>query len=145
MKKAIFTLFTIIIIIVTIICVNYYSYEAEYRKIAKENEEYEQYKDKELYGIELGTFINRVIDKNEKNKVQKDDQNFFINNEENSIEIEIYMVDSELTYKMETFYNSGMEQFIQYYGNVKFKCSKIEYHEKTKKIKYLLFEQLVTS
>ena len=145
MKKAIFTLFTIIIIIVTIIFVNYYSYKSEYISITKENEELEQYKDKEIYGIELGTLINRVIDKNEKNKVEKDNKNFFIHNEENSIKIEIYMADSEQTYKMETFYNSGMEQFIQYYGNIKFKCSKIEYHEKTKRVKYLLFEQSLTS
>ena len=145
MKKAIFTLFTTILIIVTIFFVNYYSYKSEYISITKENKELEQYKNKEIYGIELGTLINKVIDKNEKNKVEKDDKNFFIHNEENSIEIEIYMSDSEQTYKMETFYKSGMEQFVQYYGNIKFKCSIIEYHEKSKRVKYLLFEQLVTS
>ena len=51
----------------------------------------------------------------------------------------------ETTYKMEAFYNAGTEQFIQYYGNIKFKCSKIEYHENTGRIKYILFEQVQTS
>lgn len=145
MKKTIIMLFTIIIIIVTIISVNYYSYEIEYKNITKENAEFEQYRDKEIYGIELATLINRASDRNIKNKVEKDDNNFFIANDENSIEIEIYMVDNEQTYKMEAFYNKGIEQFIQYYGEIKFKCSKIELHEKTKRIKYLLFEQIVTS
>ena len=145
MKKTILALFTTIIIVVTIICVNYYSYISEYKSILKENEEFEQYEDKEIYGIELGTLINKVIDKNMKNKIEQDEKNIFIPNEENSIQIDIYMVDSDQTYKMETFYNAGMEQFIQYYGNIKFKCSKIEYHSNTKRVKYLLFEQKATS
>ena len=55
------------------------------------------------------------------------------------------MQDNETTYQMEAFYKAGMEKFIQYYGNIKFKCSKIEYNENTGKIEYLLFEQIVTS
>jgi len=137
MKKGIFILFTTIVIIVTIICVKYYSYKKEYNSVLKENAEIENYTKKEIYGIELATLINKVMDKNAKNKL--------IANEENSIQIEIYMQDNETTYKMEAFYNTGIEQFIQYYGNIKFKCSKIEYNEKTGKIKYLLFEQNATS
>ena len=147
MKNITIMLITIIIIVivVTMISLTYYLYKIEYRNIARENEEFEQYKDKEIYGIELATLINRAIDKNTKNKIEKDSNNQFITNEENSIEIEIYMEDSEQTYRMEMFYNTGIEQFIQYYGDVKFKCSKVELHEKTKRIKYLLFEQKVTS
>jgi len=59
MKKTILTIFTMIIIIVTIIGVNYYSYQNEYRGALSENEEFEQYKEKEIYGIELGTIINK--------------------------------------------------------------------------------------
>ena len=145
MKKTIITLFTIIFIVVTIICVNYYSYMDEYKSIRTKNEKFEQYKNKEIYGIELGTLINKVIDQNTKNKIEEDEKNVFIPNEENSIQIEIYMTDNEQTYKMETFYNSGMTNFIKYYGDVKFKCSKIEYHQKTKLVKYLLFEQIQSS
>ena len=145
MKKSILMLFTIIIIIVTIICVNYNSYQIEYKNILEENKEFEQYMNKELYGTHLGTIINKAIDKNIKNKIAKDDKNLFIQNEENSIQIEIYMTDTEQIYKMETVYNAGTQRFIQYYGNIKFKCSKIEYHEKTKRVKYILFEQIVTS
>lgn len=145
MKNTILILFTISIIIATIVCVKYFSYKNDYVIMIKENEEYEQYKNKEIYGIELGTLINKTIDKNIKNKIERNKNGIFIANEENSIKIQIYMQDNEETYEMENFYNAGMEQFIQYYGNIKFKCSKIEYHEKTHKVKYLLFEQIVTS
>ena len=145
MKKMMLILFAIVVIAVAIIAVKYYSYKIEYNSILQENAEFEEYKDKEIYGIELGTLINKTIDKNIKNKIENDENEVFIPNEENSIQIEIYMQDNEQTYKMETFYNSGMQQFIQYYGNIQFKCSKIEYHKNTGKIKYLLFEQIVTS
>ena len=57
------------------------------------------------------------------------------------------MVENDKHYElqMEQIYNSGTEQFVQYYGNIKFKCSKIEYHKKTGRIKYILFEQQETS
>ena len=137
MKKTILISFTVIAIIVTIICVKYYAYKTEHNKVLKENSEIEKYTNKEIYGIELGTLINKVIDKNTKNKLST--------KEENSIQIEIYMQDNETTYKMEAFYKAGMEKFIQYYGNIKFKCSKVEYNKNTGKIQYLLFEQVVTS
>ena len=141
MKKVIIII-SIAIIAISIICINYYSYKIRYDRVLEENAEFEQYKNKEIYGIELGTIINKTIDKNTKNKVQKDEKGFYVSNEENSMHIEIYIQDNEQLYKMETFYIAGTEQFVQYYGNIKFKCSKIEYHKNTKKVKYLLFEQI---
>ena len=142
MKKIILIFLTIVIIIVSIIGIKYYSYMVKQKNVIKENAEYEAYKDKEVYGIDIATLINKAVDQNEKNEIKKDDKGKYILNNENSIEIEIYMADNETTYKMEVFYNAGTEQFVQYYGNIKFKCSKIEYHEKTGRIKYMLFEQL---
>lgn len=142
MKKIILIFLSIVIIIVSIIGIKYYSYMIEHNNVIKENAEYETYKDKEVYGIDIATLINKTIDKNEKNDINKDDKGNYIQNDENSIGIEIYMVDNETTYKMEAFYNVGTEQFVQYYGNIKFKCSKIEYHKNTGRIKYMLFEQL---
>lgn len=145
MKKTILILLAVVIIIVSIIGIKYYSYMTERSILVKENAEFEQFKDKEIYGIDLATLINKTIDKNERNKIAKDENGNFISNDQNSIQIEIYIVDNETTYKMETFYKAGTEQFVQYYGNIKFKCSKIEYHKNTGKVKYMLFEQLQTS
>lgn len=142
MKKILILLFTILIIIVTIGLVKYNSYKTEYNKILKENAEYEQYKGKEIFGTELATIINKTIDTNNKNEISKDENGKYIENEKSSIKIDIYMKDTESIYTMESIYNGGMNKFIQYYGNIYFKCSEIEYHEENKKIKHILFEQI---
>ena len=89
--------------------------------------------------------INKAIDKNTKNKVEKNEDGSFKQNDSTSINIEVYMADNETTYNMETIYKSGTEQFVQYYGNIKFKCSNIEYHKNTGRIKYIRFEQVTNS
>lgn len=141
MKKIIIFLIIAVLIIGAFIGFKYMSYTNEYNLIKQENKEFEQYQDKELNGLDIGSIINKAVDKNTKNKIEKDNNGNFIQNDNNSIEIEIYITDNETTYKMETIYNAGTEQFVQYYGNIKFKCSKIEYHEDTGRIKYILFEQ----
>lgn len=143
--KKIFIIIAIVLIVVAIVGFRYMNYKTEYNSILSENAEYEKYKESEIYGIELASLMNKTVDKNMKNKIEKDETGMFIQNDSNSIEIEIYIQDNETTYKMETFYNAGTEQFVQYYGDIKFKCSKVEYHESTKKIKYIMFEQIQTS
>lgn len=143
--KKIFIFLAIVSVIVVIVGFRYVVYKNEYNVIQSENAEFEEYKDKEINGLSVASMINKAVDKNTKNKIEKDENGKFIQNDENSIEIEIYMTDNEATYKMETIYNAGTEQFVQYYGNIKFKCSKIEYHKNTGKIKYILFEQQETS
>ena len=130
-----------IIIIVAVVGVKYISYENAQSLIKQENKEFEQYQDKELNGLDVATVINKATDKNTKNNISKDEKVNFIQNDENSIEVEIYMSDNDITYKMESIFNAGTEQFVQYYSNINFKCSKIEYHKKTGRIKYILFEQ----
>ena len=136
-------IFLIIIAIITIIAiVKFSTYNTEHNLILKENAEFEKYIEKEINGLDIATIINKTIDKNVKNEIEQDENGMFIQNDTNSIEIEIYMKDNETTYRIEQFYNAGTEQFVQYYGNIKFKCSKIEYHKSTGKVKYMLFEQL---
>ena len=141
MKKILIFL-VIIIIVIAIVIVRYSSFDSEKNLIMKENKEFEQYNGKEVYGLELATVINKAVDENTKNRIKKDDKGIFIQNEKDSIQVEIYMQDNETTYKMEQFYNAGTEQFVKHYGNIKFKCSKIEYHEETGKISYMFFEQI---
>lgn len=139
--KKIFIFLAIVVIIVAIVGDRYTSYKSEYNAVRRENADFEKYKDQEVYGLDVASIMNKAVDKNTKNKIEKDDNGNFIQNDENSIEIEIYMSDNETTYKMENIYDAGTEQFVQYYGKIKFKCSNIEYHKKTGRIKYILFEQ----
>ena len=143
--KKIFIFLAFVLVIIAIVGFRYVMYKNEYNVIQSENAEFEEYKDKEINGLSVASMINKAVDKNTKNKIEKAENGNFIPNNENSIEIEVYMSDNETIYKMETFYNAGIEQFVQYYGNIKFKCSKIEYHKNTGRIKYILFEQQETS
>jgi len=145
--KKIVIFFIIVAIIVSIVGINYYSYQADKATIVQENEEFELYANKEVYGIDVATVINKAVDKNTKNNIKKDEQGYFIQNDKNSIEVEIFIQEGEdkYTFKMEQISNQGTEQFVQYFINYKFKCSKVEYHKKTGRIKYMLFEQISTN
>lgn len=140
MKKTIILIICFVIIIISIFGVKYFNYRAEINRIKQYNLEYENYLNKQILGTELTTFINKATDNNEKNKVSKDSKGFYIQNDTNSIEIEIKITDNDTTYKMETLYNGGMVNFVQNYNSILFECSKIEYN-KLGKVNYLLFEQ----
>lgn len=142
MKKiAIF--FLIIIVIVVGISYIYLNYKMTYNQAQQENQQFESYYNKEIYGTDLTTIINKAIDKNIENRLEKDKKGFYIQNNTNSINIDIKIADNDTTYKMETIYQGKMDKFVQYYGQVKFKCTKIDYHNSTKKISYMLFEQVI--
>ena len=142
MKKILIVIFCIVCIILALIFVKYKNFLAEKANIKAQNLEYEETLNKQILGTELTSVINKAVDNNEKNKVQKDDQGFYIKNETNSIQIEVKTTDNdkEETYKMESFYNNGMIEFVHYYDTIYFECTKIEYNP-LGKVSYMLFEQ----
>ena len=143
MKKiAIF--FIITIIIICGISYLYLNFKVEYNMSKKANLEFEKYLNLEIYGTDLSTVINRAIDNNEKNEVEKNNKGIYLNNDKNSINIEVKMIDNDSIYQMETFYKNGMQNFLNYYGNIKFKCTDIKYHKTTNKVKYMFFEQITS-
>ena len=121
-KLAIF--FFILIIIIAGISYMYLNYQSNYYEAKRENWQFENYQGKEVLGSELTTIINKAVDNNENNEVSKNAKGAYINNDKNSIQIDIKMLDVDKTYTMETFYNGGMEKFVQYYSEIKFKCTR---------------------
>jgi hypothetical protein len=139
-KLAIF--FLIVIIIIVGISYMYLNYKASYNIAQRENKQFSSYEGQEIYGSELTTIINKAVDNNENNEVEKDRNGKYIDNNKNSIQIDIKMLDNDKIYTMETLYAGGMTTFVQYYNEIQFKCTKIEYHKETSKVKYMLFEQI---
>lgn len=139
-KLAIFML--IIIAIISTVSYLYLSNINTYRNAQKENAKFEIYIDKEITGAEITTLINKAIDQNKQNEIEKDNKGKYIKNNENSLNIDIKFTDNDVTYNMEKLFDSGMETFLAYYRNISFKCSEVQYHEKTNKIEYMLFEQI---
>lgn len=143
MKKIIIFILCAVIIIISIFWMKYIDYKAEQSLIKEENLEYEVYLNREITGRELTTAINRAVNSNEKNFVSKDEQGFYIENDTNSIKIGIKIIDNDTTYKMETLYNGGMVNFIQYYSEIYFECTKIDYNSKGR-VSNILFAQKTT-
>ena len=139
--KKIALFFLIIVIIVVGISYMYLNYKSNYNTAKRENQKFESYYNQEIEGAELATIINRAVNENNINEIEKDKKGKFINNDNNSINIEIKMLDNDETYNMETLYNGGIDKFVQYYSKIKFKCTDIKYHKSTNKVKYMLFEQ----
>ena len=143
MKKIIIFLVFVLIIVATIGYM-YLNYQASYHEAQKVNAQYEGYKDKEIYGTDLATLINRAVDDNIKNDIEKEDTGLYKDNGQDSIRIDILFTDDNEVHSMEEIYNSGTDTFMQYYNQVRFKCTSIEYHQKTGRVSYLYFEQIVT-
>lgn len=143
MKK--FVCFLVVVLI--IICgFSYYyiTYKENYKTIQKQNMAFEEYKNKEFYGADLVTAMNRAMDSNKKNNIEKSATGKWIDNNKNSISIKVKMLDTDKIYLMEDFYQNGIEEFIKYYNKIKFKCIDIQYHNSTHQVKYMLFEQITT-
>lgn len=140
--KKIIIFFVIILIIVAGVSYMYLNYKVTVNQTKSANVDYEAYKDKEIFGTDLATLINKTVDDNTKNEIEKDDKGLYVDNEKDSIRIDIKFTDDDTIHTMEEIYNSGTATFMQYYNQIRFKCSNIEYHEKTGRVRYMYFEQI---
>ncbi len=140
--KKILVLFSAIVIVILALIYGYFTYTKSNQSIKKTNAEYETYYNQEIYGADLATVINKAINSNESFNVSKDDKAKYIENNENSIKIDIKIIDNDTIYDMETIYNGGISNFVQNFNTIKFKCMNIDYHKQTGRIKSLYFEQI---
>ncbi|MFG6318905.1 MAG: hypothetical protein K1W33_03450 [Clostridia bacterium] len=142
MKKTLLVICTVFLIIMLILFWNFRQVQAENRLIQKFNYEYEFYNREGICGIDITTVINKATDNNEKCEVKKDENGYYIPNDEDSINIDIKLINNDKTYRMEKIKEVGLEGFVEFFGEVEFKCTNIEYHEKTGKISKMTFESL---
>ena len=143
MKKILIILLILSIILVVGVY-SVYRYRTNVYQIQKQNREYEQYYNIIVLGTELISIINKTIDLNTKNNIAKDDKGYFVDNGENSIKINVefkYKNDTK-TISMEEIASTGAESFVKVYSTANFKCTKIEYHEKTHNVKNVTFEEV---
>lgn len=143
MKKIIIFL-VIVLIIVASVSYMYLNYKATYNEAQAKNAQYESYDGQEIFGPDLATLINKAIDDNTKNNIEKEDTGLYADNGKDSIRIDILFTDDNEVHSMEEIYNSGTDTFMQYYNQIRFKCTKIEHHDKTGRVSYMYFEQIAT-
>ena len=146
MKKNVIIISLILIVIIAICVVGINANSKTSKAIKQQNSEYEKYLTSEIYGTDVITLINKAISSNENNNVQKDEKENYVNNNQNSIQIDLIMITDEekketATYKMEAISKVGIAEFIKNFNTAKFKCTKTEYHEQTGKIAYMEISQ----
>ena len=142
MKKSIFIVLAILFITTIAICLYIYNIRKIENIAIKHNKQYEEYCNKEILGTELISLINKAIDYNEKNNVEKQENTiYYINNNKNSIQITVKFIDNDKIIKMENIAEKQTENFIKFFATATFKCNDIEYHQQTKNVQSMYFEQ----
>lgn len=143
MKNKILLILIIFMAILAIVTYVIYNYRINLKEVQKINNEYKTYSEAQMLGTELVSIMNRTQDINTKNKIQKNEEGLYIENEENSIKVYIKLKyeDDYSILEIERILNNGAENFIKNYSTASFKCTEITYHEKTGNVKSLTFTE----
>lgn len=148
MKKTALYILIAVFIIVLVLYVNISNAISKQKKAENFNYQFEMYKNKKLSGVDIATIINKAIDNNERNENLKDEKGFYINNEETTIKVELNMIsynkEGEIiynTYQMEAVNGLGISNFLSNYNTAIFKCSEINYHQRTGQVSKIVIEQ----
>lgn len=144
MKNKILLIVVIFIIILTISIYFVYTYQNNYIETQKINNSYKKYENIEINGTELVSVMNMTQDYNEKSNIDKSENSSYIENDKNSIKMYIQLIYNEeyKTYEIERILNNGIDNFIKVFGTSKFKCTSLNYHEKTGSVKDITFTEI---
>lgn len=142
MKKRILVILGIFIIILLFVVYLLYNYNRVAKQAQSFNNKYEQYYQKTILGVDLATILNTTDDYNYKNNIEKDSNEKYYIETENSVLIEVKFLEKDEPVKMEDILSQDIKNFVKYYGSLEFKCTNIEYHKENKQVKSLYFEQI---
>lgn len=142
MEKTLFIIIAIFIATMAMTSVFYKNIENQQLQIQKENLQYTSYLEQTITGTDLATLINKAVYENDKNNVELDNKKHYIENDTNSIKIEIDIPQTGLSYPMEEFYNNDIKNFVEYFGDAYFKCTGVRYHNDSGRVSKMVFEQI---
>ena len=89
--------------------------------------------------------MNKAIDTNRKNNIETDEKGEFLENDTNSIKVYLEIESRGSVIPMEALLLSdvsSIDKVEKLFSDMFFKCSKIEYHEKTGRIKKIVFKAI---
>ena len=144
MKNKILLIVIIFIIILGISIYFIYNYRTSQIQAQKINNIYKSYENIQILGTELASIINQTEDTNAKLSTEKNKEGRYIENDTDSIKmyIKLQYKDDYNTYEIERILNNGIDNFIKAYGTASFKCTEINYHEKTGNVKDITFTEV---
>ncbi len=138
-KQTILILIAILVIVLVVAFAVAQNANAE-KELSRYNEQYNKYLDKEVLGTEVASLINKAMDTNEKNNIDKDEKQYYIQNSTNSIKIYIKLEPEGENFPMERIVNLGMTEFVKNFNLEDFTCTKVNYHKETGKVREIYFE-----
>lgn len=141
MKKNLAIIIIIFIVIMSMLTIMLKAKEDDEKSLKAINYEYEQYLNKQVYGTDVTSIINKAIDNNENYKIPKDENGMYINDGKYCIKIELNMITIEKTYQMEQMYKAGITEFVRNFNLINFECTAIEYHKETGRVSKIVFTQ----
>ena len=142
MKKTITVLFCIFLAIIVSLYMYYQNGQQALENVKKFNYQFEQYFDKEIYGAEVATIINKAIDNNEQYNISKDSKGKYLPDNAYCLKVIIKFKDIDTLYEMESINNAGVEGFVSNFNTSIFKIIEYEYNETTKRIGKLVIEEI---
>lgn len=142
MKKRLALILTVFLVIIAILAINLKAKQDDENALKQFNKQYEQYLDKQVYGTDVTTVINKAIENNIKNDIPKDDKGMYITDNKYCIKVELNMITVEKTYQMEQLSNAGLTEFVKNFNVIVFECTSIEYHKETGRVSKIVFTQL---
>ena len=88
--------------------------------------------------------MNKAIDLNNKNKISKDENNMYVENDKNSIKVYLKVKSSDSTMEMEKLMldkKAGIEKVEYAFSDLIFEVSDVQYHKKTGQVKSITFKE----
>lgn len=135
MKKNLIYILVIFIIIIAIVLVHISDKNSKRNEISQFNVQFEQYLGHTIYGTDVLTIINKAIDSNEENGIKRDENNYYIEDDELSVKVDVILISKneegqivEKTAPMESLENAGLPGFITNFNLTPFECKNIEYN-----------------
>ena len=145
MKKNLFYILIIFIIIIVIILINISDKNSQRNEIARFNMQFEQYLGQTIYGSDVLTIINKAIDSNEQNGIKRNEDNYYVEDDEFSVKVDVILLSKndkdeieEKTFPMERLEISGLSGFAENFNLTTFECTNIEHNSKQRVSKIIV-------
>ncbi len=139
MKKIFFSIILLVVLILAIVLVGISDKNRKNNEISKFNTQFEKYNKETLYGTDILSIINKAIDNNEQYAIEKNQDGFYIENDTNSVKVEITLLTTdedgkpkEVVHQMEELEKAGLDEFISIFNLTAFEFSKIEYNSQNR-------------
>lgn len=139
MKKVLISILIIFILIIIVVTLNISNNVTKMNAISNFNKEFEKFKEKTLYGADVLTIINKAIENNKENNIQRDDEGNFIEDDNYSIKVDLVLLSKdkeenikETVHPMEKLEKVGLDGFISSFSITKFEFKDIKYNSNGK-------------